>query len=69
MIIIDYGYIIPGSNRKLTTEDRERAKKAAAELSAIAKEQNVAFVIAKRRSGPPSNMRLQWVNPIGDDAA
>jgi replicative DNA helicase len=67
MRIIDYGCLMPGSKRKLTAEDRECIKKVTAKLSAIAKEQNVVFVIAKHRSGPPPSMMFQWVNPVGDD--
>lgn len=47
MKIIDYVNLMPGSKRRLTTEDRERAKNMFAELSTIAKERNVVFVITK----------------------
>ena len=63
MKIIDYVDIIPGSKR-MTAEDRERAKKIATELSAIAKERNIVFVTVKHRSVPLSSARLEWVNPL-----
>ena len=46
MKIIDYVNLIPGSKR-MTAEDRERAKNVAAELSTIAKNHNLVIVTAK----------------------
>ena len=67
MKIVDYVDLIPDSKRKMTAEDWECVKKAVSELSAIAKERSVIFVTTKNRSDPLPNMRLQWVNPVGDD--
>ena len=46
MKIIDYVNLIPGAKR-MTAEDRERAKNVAAELSTIAKNHNLVIVTAK----------------------